>query len=135
MLKLLIGVVLLAHGIGHVLGLFPVFGYAPTSPLPKWTGESWLLPSAQPGLHHLVGGALWTLAFVGFILLAAIVFGWLAEAWWQPLAIAAAAASMLALAVFPAGFPSAVNLIGAAVVDLVVLVAAVWYEWVPSQLS
>lgn len=135
MLKIVIGVVLLAHGIGHVLGLLPVVGVAPMSSLPRWTGESWVLPSGQATLSHVIGGALWAVALVGFLLVSFIVFGWLPETWWQPLAIGSAGVSIVAIAFFPSGFPTAVNVIGALAVDVALLVAATAYEWAPSMLE
>jgi len=135
MWKVALVVVLAAHGIGHSLGLFPAVGLAPTTALPKWTGESWLLPGASPSLAHAVGGLLWLVAGVGFLLLAAVVLGWISETWWQPLAIVSGTVSLLAIVVFPAGFPTLVNLIGAAAVDIAVLVATIWYEWAPSALE
>lgn len=135
MLKIVIGVVLLAHGIGHVLGLFPVVGAAPTSALPRWTGESWLLPSAPAQLAHLIGAVLWVVALVGFVLLSAVVLGWLTEAWWQPIAITSAVASLVAILLFPSGFPTVVNIVGAAVVDLAVIVGTIVYDWTPSVLD
>jgi hypothetical protein len=135
MLKIVIGIVLLAHGIGHVLGLFPVVGVAPMSSVPKWTGESWLLPSGQATLAHIVGGVLWAVALVGFLLVSFIVFGWLPETWWQPMAIGASVVSIVAIALFPSGFPTAVNVVGALVVDIALLVAATVYQWAPSALD
>lgn len=135
MLKLVIGIVLLAHGVGHVLGIFPVVGVAPMSTLPKWTGESWLLPSSPPTMSHAIGGVLWGVALVGFVLLSFVVFGWLSETWWQPLAVGSAAASLVAVALFPSAFPTLVNVVGAAAVDVVVLVATIAYQWAPSVLD
>jgi hypothetical protein len=41
MLKLVAAVVLLAHGIGHSLGLLQLFKVATVNP--EWHGDSWLL--------------------------------------------------------------------------------------------
>lgn len=134
-MQFVIAIVLAAHGIGHSLGLFPVLGLVPKAAPTRWTGESWLLPGRSSMLMRVVSGLLWLAAGVGFVLLAAVVMGWLPEAWWQPLAIAASAVSLVALAVFPSGFPTAVNLIGAAAVDIGVLVAVIAYSWTPSMLD
>jgi len=134
-MQIVIAVVLAAHGIGHSLGLFPLVSLAPTSALPRWTGESWLMPGLAPLLARAIGGLAWLVAGIGFVLLAAVVMGWLADSWWQPLAVVASAISLLALVVFPAGFPTPVNLVGAAAVDLAVLVAVVWFGWSPDTLS
>jgi hypothetical protein len=64
LLKLVIGFVLIAHGIGHVLGWFPIFGWSRAA---GWTGDSWLLDGiGGPTLAHAVGFVLWGVAMVGF---------------------------------------------------------------------
>jgi hypothetical protein len=133
-MQLVIAVVLAAHGIGHLLGLAPLLGMAPTAAVPRWTGQSWLMPGLSSAAR-VIGGLLWLAAAVGFVLLAAVVMGWLSESWWEPVAIAASAISLVAIAVFPAGFPTAFNLGAAAAVDLVVLVAVIWLGWTPAEFT
>ena len=41
MLKIIVALVLLSHGIGHSMGLLQVFKIATVSP--QWDGDSWLL--------------------------------------------------------------------------------------------
>lgn len=133
MLKVVIALILLAHGIGHSLGLLQVFKVATVNP--AWNGESWALSSfAGPTGTQTIGVILWTIAIVGFAILAAMVVGWVPETWWGLVAVASALASLAGLILFPVAFPVA-STIGAAVVDVVVLVAILWYHWVPSELS
>lgn len=133
MLKIIIGVVLIAHGIGHSMGLLQVFKVATVNP--AWHGDSWLLSGvAGPTAAQAVGTVLWTLAIAGFLALGAVVFGWLPEAWWAPLAIGASAASLAGLVLFPVAFPT-FSSIGALVVNVGVLAAVFWYHWVPSDLA
>ncbi len=95
MLRIVIGVVLAAHGIGHSMGLLGMFKVA--------SGQSVvagrLMASDGPvgtTATQVVGVVLWTVSMVGFIALAAIVFGWLPETWWVPLAVVSSVASLSA---------------------------------------
>jgi hypothetical protein len=133
MLKIVIGLVLLGHGMGHSMGLMGLLNVA--KPNPDWNGESWLLTgTAGATVTEIVGAVLWITALVGFTALAGVVVGWLPVAWLQPLAIGASAASLAGLALFPLAFPI-FSSIGAFVVNVAVLVAVVWYHWVPSDVA
>jgi hypothetical protein len=133
MAPIIIAVVLLGHGIGHSMGIFQTYGIATVNP--SWDGRSWLLSDvAGPTTTRLVAVALWTVAMVGFVVLAGVVMGWLPEAWWGPLAVVSSVASLIGLALFPAAFP-VFSTIGALGVDLVVLAAVLWFRWVPSDLG
>jgi hypothetical protein len=131
MLKILIAIVLFAHGVGHILGPLQVTRVAVANP--DWNGDSWLLSGATgTSGAQVVGVFLWLAAMVGFIALAAVVMGWLPASWWVPLSIAASATSLIAIVLFPTAFPTT-GTIGAAVVDIAVLVAVVFGQWVPGE--
>jgi hypothetical protein len=133
MLKVIIGLVLLAHGIGHSMGLLQVFKVATVNP--QWQGDSWILTGLTGATAtHAVGAVLWTAAIIGFALLAGVAVGWLPEAWWQPLAIGSSLVSLAGLLFFPLAFP-VFSTIGALVVDVVVLGAVLWYHWTPGDLA
>jgi hypothetical protein len=133
MLRIAIAAVLLAHGLGHSMGLLQLFKVATVNP--AWHGESWLVTGvAGITVTQVVGALLWTAAMVGFVALAAAVMGWLPVAWFTPLAIFSSVVSLLGLALFPTAFP-VVSTIGALIVDLAVLAAAVWYHWLPTDLA
>ena len=131
MIKFVIGLVLIAHGIGHSMGILGVFKVAQVNP--AWQGDSWALTSlAGDSVTQLVGAVLWSVAMIGFIALGLVVFGWLPAGWWQPLAIVSSIASLLGVVLFPMAFPT-FSTVGAVVVDLAVLYA-VWSGWLPSDL-
>lgn len=132
MLKLALGLVLVAHGIGHSMGILGAFKIATVNP--AWAGDSWLLAGAGQAGTQVVGTLLWSVALVGFVLLGGVVLGWLPEAWWQPLAIGSAAVSLLGVLLFPIAFPT-FSTLGCVAVDVAVLAAATWYAWVPSDLA
>ncbi len=133
MVKVSIALILLAHGIGHSLGLIQMLRVATVNP--DWRGDSWLISGAVGTTGtQIAGGVLWTAAIVGFAALAASVVGWLPATWFAPLAIGSAGASLLGLLLFPVAFP-VVSTIGALVVDLAVLVAVFAYHWLPGDLT
>jgi hypothetical protein len=132
MVKIVIAVVLLAHGIGHVLGPLRMSKAAVVNP--SWNGDSWLLTGAVgQSITAAVGVVLWTMAIVAFALLAGVAMGWLPGAWWTPLAIVGSVVSLVGVLLFPAAFP-VTSTIGAVIVDVVVLAAVLWFHWVPSSL-
>lgn len=133
MVKVVIGLILLGHGIGHTMGIIQMFKVATVNP--SWDGRSWLLSDAAgTAVTQAVGVTLWTVATVGFVALAGIVFGWLPESWWASLAAISSVASLGGIVLFPVAFP-AVSTLGALVVDVIVLIAVLWYHWVPSDLA
>jgi hypothetical protein len=133
MVKVLLAVVLLAHGIGHSMGLLQVFKVATVNP--SFHGDSWLLSgSVGPSATQVVAVGLWTAAIVLFAGVAGVVVGWLPAGWWQPLAIAASVVSLAGIALFPTAFPLG-STVGAVVVDLAVLAAVLWFHWVPGDLT
>lgn len=133
LVRIVIGLLLVAHGIGHSMGLLQVFRVATVNP--AWSGDSWLITGAVgPTATQAVGVVLWTAALVGFVALGAVVFGWLPTAWWGPLAIASSVVSLAGIVLFPVAFPT-FSTIGAVVVDLAVLAAVLWLDWTPADLA
>ena len=133
MLKIIVALVLFSHGIGHSMGLLQVFKIATVSP--QWNGDSWLLRGPVGStVSEIVAVSLWTLAIIGFAALAAVVVGWLPEAWWVPLVIGASAASLAGLFLFPIAFPL-FSTLGALAANVAVLGAVLWFQWVPSDLA
>jgi hypothetical protein len=132
-LRLIIALVLVSHGIGHSMGLLQVFRVATVNP--QWNGSSWLLTGPSgPTLTQAVAISVWTLAIIGFAALAAATLGWLPEAWFAPLAIGSSIVSLAGLFLFPTAFPL-FSTIGAFAANVAVLVAVLWFDWVPSDLA
>lgn len=126
MYKVVIAGVLLAHGIGHSMGLLQLFNLATVNS--DWQGGSWLITGAASApVTQLVGGLLWTIAIIGFSALATAVLGLLPSTWIAPLAIASSIASMIGLVLFPVAFPVS-STVGALAVDVTVLIASS-YHW------
>jgi hypothetical protein len=133
MVKLVIALVLLGHGIGHSMGPLKVFNLATVNP--AWHGDSWLLTGlAGSTITQWFGVAVWVASLVGFTALAFVVVGWLPEAWWVPLAVGSSVTSLLGILLFPVAFPT-FSTIGAIAVDTAVLAAVLWLHWSPSDLT
>lgn len=132
MVKLVIAVVLLAHGIGHSLGLLQMFDVATVNP--AWRGDSWIL-SGPLGttVTQVVGIVLWVGAIVGFGVAAAIAIDWLPASWFVPVAVGSSVLSLMGIALFPMAFPT-MSTIGALAVDVGLLVA-LWLHWLPSEIT
>lgn len=133
MFKVVIALALLAHGIGHSMGLLQLFKVATINP--QWNGDSWLLSGVLgTAPSQFVGGILWTVAIIGFAALAGVVVGWLPADWFDLIALGSAVVSLLALLLFPVAFPP-LSAIAALVVDVAVLAATVWFGWRPDGLG
>lgn len=117
-----IAVVLLAHGVGHVLGLLPLFGVSATGP---WHNRSWLLAGGSvEAFGRWLAPLLWVVAVVAFVVVGLGVLGvGIQGAPWRAVALAAAVVSAVAVVVFWNGFPTIVNKAGALAVDA----ALVWW--------
>ncbi len=132
MLRIVVALVLLGHGIGHSLGLLQSSRVITVNP--TWQGNSWLLSGiVGPTATQLIGIVLWTVALIGFVALAGVVMGLVPATWFGPLAIAACVASLLGVVCFPVAFPT-LSTAAALVVDVAVL-TAVWLRWDPEMLT
>jgi len=117
-IRFLIAAALFVHGVGHTLGI-----WKPARSLP-------FLKIREPALR-LVGGILWVLVALGFVVASMGFFGLLVPAgWWRPLAVVFALISMGMLLLFGRSWPL-FNFIGASAMNIAVLVALVWLRWPP----
>jgi hypothetical protein len=117
----IVGVVLLVHGVGHVLGVIPLFREELVS---GWNLRSWL-PTGLVGQSsaRFIAAALFTAATIVFVLSGLAVLGWgVPEDWWMTLAVVGAVGSTLSLALFWNAFPALVpNKVGALAVNIIIL--------------
>ena len=126
--RIIIGLVITVHGVGHIYFLIPSLGIA------SWgqTVQSWLCDSIAGGiLVRPVAILVWSLATGIFI---ASGFGvWLSQGWWRDAAIAGAVFSLLGTALFLTGLP--INpTINPVVVNIAVLVVLLLLKWPPTVL-
>jgi cytochrome c biogenesis protein CcdA len=92
-LRWVIIVVLLAHGIGHIMGFLEAWTTIPAG----FTNQPWLL-SDSVTIESAIGrvfGLLWLAAMIAFL---GALFGlYTHQEWWRTLAIAAALISLIAI--------------------------------------
>lgn len=126
---LAVGAVVGAHGIGHVLGWMPAWGIARFEGV---SSSSWLLGRFGDVAERTVAGALFLAPTVGFVTAVAAMAG--GHPWFRGIAVASAAVSLAASAVFPRALPVG-STVGSVAVDLAVLVALVVARWEPAALA
>ena len=122
--KVVVAGVLGAHGVGHVMGWMPVLGLARFDGV---ASGSWLLSStAGEGVARVVAVALFVVPTVGFI--AAAVGLLLGQPWWRSVAVASAATSLAASALYPQALPVS-STIGSVAIDGLVLFGVLVAGW------
>lgn len=128
-LRIVIAVVFLVHGIGHVMGLFPVLGL---SAIETWNAQSWLLTGLLGDtLSRIIAFILFAAALVGFVSAALSLMDWLLpHDSWRTLATVSAVVSLIAVFLFWNAFVMLFpNKIGAIAVDLATLVGLLMVSW------
>lgn len=117
-----VAVVLLAHGVGHVLGLLPLFGVRATG---SWHNRSWVLGGGSAeAIGRWLAPVVWVVAVAAFVVVGLGVLDVGVHGLpWRALAMVAAVVSAAAIVVFWNGFPTIVNKAGALAVDA----ALVWW--------
>ncbi|MBX3060539.1 MAG: hypothetical protein KF770_29125 [Anaerolineae bacterium] len=119
-LRMVLAVVVAAHGIGHILFLMPLISST------NWgqVSQSWLLGGG--GLARGVGAVIWLVSLVGFV---AAAFGIFRETdWWQTVAVVSAAVSTVGLVLFWTR-PSTSPALSALIFNLLVLAALLIFHW------
>jgi hypothetical protein len=131
--QIVFGGVLIAHGIGHILGIMPLFLSTPES----WNTRSWLLSRRMDQrVVTTIAVVLWLTCLVGFVLAGLGVFDLIVPtSWWRPLAVGCSVLSLVTLGVFWQGFPVLIpNKVGAIAVDLVLIVGIVFAAWPTAEM-
>lgn len=119
--RILIAVVLAAHGIGHTYFLVDVLGLVKG----EQAGYSWLLSGRIPDAAvKAVGILVWSLATAGFVAAGAGIFG--QYGWWRGLAVAFSVLSLLCLALF---LQPKLPFFNAGAMDVIILVALLLVHW------
>jgi hypothetical protein len=122
LLRWLIVLVLIMHGIGHIMGFMAAFTAVPMG----WQDAAWLF-GGDYRITSPVGkawGLLWLVALIAFV--GAGLGLAQGQTWWLTLAAAAAAISLVAIVPWWTAAPAGAR-IGAIIVDLLVLwLASPW---------
>jgi hypothetical protein len=112
-----VGLLLIVHGFAH---WYVTSGWQTGAP-----ARSWLLGAG--GSTQGLATALWVVSLLACIVAGVVLMAH--PAWWRPLSVAAAAVSLLTLALFWQP-----NLILGAAVDAGILVALLWARWPAAEL-
>jgi hypothetical protein len=122
-LRIILAIIVGAHGIGHVLFLVPSLGLA------TWgqSTQSWLLTNALGDtLTRLIGATIWLVGTIGFC---AATFGIFTQTeWWRSLAVISSIISIVGLVLFWAN-PVASSASFAIAFDAAVLAALLVFHW------
>jgi len=133
LVRILIAIVILAHGIGHVLGVMAGFGVQLT---PKHSAQSWLLTKLLgEGISKGIAVILFAVALLAFSASGLALFKFIVPfSAWSQYAVIASILSTVGLALFPRAFPTMFpNVIGALAVNAAVLLS-VWWVHLPAEL-
>ena len=137
MLRLVIGGVLLVHGLGHggALAALVWARLRPGANTGNWLpARSWLVPLLPADTAMKVASACWIVALMGFVIAALSFWGILVPGGvWQPLAVGTALVSLAGIALFLGTWP-VFNTVAALGVNVAVLVAVLWLHWPPATL-
>lgn len=135
MLKLVIGGVLLVHGLGHggALGALLWIRYRPGANSGDWAAaRTWLMPSLPVETAATLASTFWIAALVGFVIAALSFWGLLLPVGvWQSVALGSAVVSLIGIVLFVGTWP-VFNTMAALIVNVAVLVA-VWIHWPPQS--
>ncbi len=119
--RIMTGLVLIIHGIGHAMAFFPALNISSTE---NWHYRSWLLNSVLgDSTSRVIIIILFAIPFIGFIASGLGVFNVLVpHDWWPRLAIVSAIVGMVALVIFWNAFATLFpNKVGAIAVNIAVL--------------
>ena len=128
-LRIIVAGVLFVHGIGHIMGLLPIFGL---STIDTWNTQSWLLTGILGDtISRVTAFVLFLIPTIGLVGAALALINWLVpHDMWRSLALWSSVISLIAIFLFwnalVAFFP---NKIGAIAVDVATLVALIWASW------
>ena len=121
LVRCLIAIALIAHGVGHLLFLANSWGY--------WKGDeegrSWFFSGVLGAGQTLEGilGLVWFIPLIGFV---AVSWGYLAhQGWWPQLALASAAISLAMIVLWWGGLITG-SAFFALVFDLAVIGLVLW---------
>jgi hypothetical protein len=129
MLRTIISLALIVHGIGHWMGIMTAAGIAKTD---TWHSRSWLLTDLLGDTPaRMIALTIWVITFVGFILAGAGALGWsVTEGQWRTITVVCAVVSLIGLALFWNAFAALIpNKIGAIAVNVVALVGILIADW------
>jgi hypothetical protein len=137
LIKIIIALVLLLHGLGHGGALVALvwIRLRPGTNTGRWReARSWLFPSLPGSAATVVASTFWILSLVGFVLAAMSFWGVLVPGdIWRQAAIYSAVISAVGIILFFGIWPS-FNMLAALAVNIAVMVTQIWLHWPPQAM-
>ena len=137
-LRIVIAIILIGHGIGHIMGFVGTWTNWQPFTEPSFNHEPWIF-SDGVFIQSVLGkifGIFWLLAMIGFF---AAAVGLIAnQSWWSSIVIIASILSLLAVIPWWNTFtPGIMSKVSAVVVDIIILVALIgpWKDVILAKLS
>lgn len=124
MLRMVLALVMGAHGIGHLIGV--VGALRPAGMTWGGSGTSWLLSPVLGQGAAVVEAVLFAAATIGWVGAAVLLLAELES--WRGVAVAAAVISLAAIALFPEQLPAG-STVAAVVVNVVALIGLLVVQW------
>ena len=128
-LRFIITLILIAHGLGHAIGILAVAGIKLSS---THSSTSWLLTKLLgDSAIKITSSVIWLIAIIGFVGAGMGIQNWIvSQDYWQNLAKLAAIVSLVGLILFWNAFPFFIpNKAGIILVDMLVIISLYWIQW------
>jgi hypothetical protein len=131
-LNLLIGGVLMVHGLGHVGAIGALIYIDRGKSSGKWLpARSWVFPNLAPRTAKIIAIIFWALSLIGFVAAALSFWGILIPGdLWRQLALIFAFLSFIGITLFWGTWPM-FNALAAQLVNLAVIITQLWLHWPP----
>ena len=130
MLRLIVGVFMVLHGLVHLLYFGQSARYFELQPGMLWPDGSWTFSRLLgDGTARLLANILLVLAAIGFVASGAGIF--VRQAWWRPVVVGAAAFSAAIFILFWDGGLQKLHDKGAigVLINVAILVAVLMFQW------
>jgi hypothetical protein len=135
LIKIIIPVLLLLHGLGHGGASGALIAIDRGTPSGKWLpARSWLLPNITPRAAKVIAFFFWLLSLLGFVAAALSFWGLLIPGdLWRTLALIFAFISLVGIVLFWGTWPM-FNTLAAQAVNLAVIITQLLLHWPAKEL-
>lgn len=130
LVKIIIPLVLLLHGLGHGGAIVALISIDRGVPSGKWLSAcSWLFPKLSPKAAKVITITFWAISLLGFLAAAFSFWGILIPGdLWRTLALVFAFISLIGIVLFWGRWPL-FNTLAAQAVNLAIIITQLWVRW------
>jgi hypothetical protein len=135
LIKILIPLVLLLHGLGHGGAIIALIVIDRGVSGGKWlSARSWLFPNLNPQVAKVIAMIFWGLSLIGFVAATLSFWGILVPGdVWRQIALISAFVSFTGIAIFWGRWPL-FNTLAAQAVNVAVIITQLWLHWPPIEM-